>query len=569
MPLTKRNRNDSLDRKGIVMKQKTGRLAAVLLLFLLLRLTACGQTNQQTQTGAEAGTVSAEQSDVKAEPLSVGELGWGAIVSFGSYEQDNDLNNGKEPIEWMVLDVQEDRGRVLLVSRQILEDMAFDESDDHLWNESSLRTWLNDSFFKEAFTESEQTSVQLSQLETPGESVHDTELVPTTEDRVFLLSIQEVEQYFGLAWGSTAHFYDNDIKAQPTAYALSKGMETKNQRACWYLRSSGWMGDRLFSGVSEDGGITSVTDVGPVKGKVRGVRPAVWVDLDADMTLLRRPSSDLDIGLDELLPTDWAGRYVVKEETHTGPDYSVVHVYCKMAYESLGTDLRDQSRLFSVYYLEGDDMVLPESVTLGTYDSVPVELVTRPDVPSFASDAVAAEYANMACDLTFVMDTLEDRVAELDHFQQVEKFGFDRSLYFPPDVSDFATGIYQLDCGLWTEESMNTLLTEYNHTSYLSVAPDGTAFLSQGSRAPRKATLWAAADPELLPEGEPGAVLWFEDDGIVKPVQCYEQMTIAIQNMEKVELKANGSGEAETTDWDYGWVSSDFWMEEYMQDGIG
>lgn len=550
------------------MKQKNGRLAAVLLLSLLLSLTACGQTtSQQTQTGAEAGTVSAEQSAAKAEPLSAGELGWGAIVSFGSYEQDKDLTNGKEPIEWMVLDVQEDR--VLLVSRQILEDRAFDESgEDRLWNESSLRTWLNDSFFQEAFTEREQASVQLSHLETPGESVHDTELVPATEDRVFLLSIQEVEQYFGLAWGSTGHFYDNDVKAQPTAYALSGGMETKNQRASWYLRSSGWMGDRPFSSVSEDGGITSVSDVGPVEGKVRGVRPAVWVDLDADLTLLRKPSSALDIGLEELLPTDWAGRYVVKEEQNTDLDYSVVHVYCKMAYESLGTDLRDQSRLFSVYYLVGDDMVLPESTSLGTYDGVPVELTMRPDVPTFDSDAVAAEYIDMASDLTFVIDTLEDRVGELDHFQQVEKFGFDWSLYFPPDVSDFAAGIYQLDCGLWTEESMNTLLTEYNHTSYLSVAPDGTAYLSQGSREPRKAELWAA-DPELLPEGEPGAIFWFEDDGIVKPVQCYEQRTIVIENMEKVELKENGAGKTETTDWGYSWVSDDFWTELSMQDGIG
>lgn len=548
------------------MKQKTrGLAAALLLLSLLLSLTACGE--RESEPGQD-GTVSGEQSTAKAEPLTAEELGWGAIVSFGHYEQDNDLTNGKEPIEWMVLDVQEDRA--LLVSRQILEDMAFDESgEDRLWNESSLRTWLNDSFFQEAFTEQEQVSVQLSHLETPGDSVYDTELVPATEDRVFLLSIQEVEQYFGLAWGSTGHFYDNDIKAQPTAYALSKGMETKNQRAYWYLRSSGWMGDRPFSSVSGDGGITSVADVGPMEGKVRGVRPAVWVTLDADMTLLRKQSSDLDISLEELLPTDWADRYVVKEEEHTDPDYSVVHVYCKMAYESLGAELKDQSRLFSVYYLPDDSLTLPESTSLGSYDGVPVELTMRPDVPTFDSNAVAAEYADMASDLTFVIDALEDRVAELDHFRKVENFGVDLDLYFPPDVSKFQTGIYQLDCGLWTEESMNTLLTEYNHTSYLSVAPDGTAFLSQGSREPRKAKLWVAADPELLPEGEPGAVLWFEDDGIVKPVQCYEQMTIAIENMEKAELKANGSGETETTDWGYSWVSGDFWTEASMQDGIG
>ena len=43
----------------------------------------------------------------------------GSVVTFGRYEQDNDLSNGPEPIEWTVLDVRD--GKSLLISRFGLE----------------------------------------------------------------------------------------------------------------------------------------------------------------------------------------------------------------------------------------------------------------------------------------------------------------------------------------------------------------------------------------------------------------------------------------------------------------
>lgn len=39
----------------------------------------------------------------------------GNVVTYGHYEQDNDTANGKEPIEWVVLDVQGDKA--LLISK--------------------------------------------------------------------------------------------------------------------------------------------------------------------------------------------------------------------------------------------------------------------------------------------------------------------------------------------------------------------------------------------------------------------------------------------------------------------
>ena len=51
----------------------------------------------------------------------------GSIVTFGMYEQDGDAHNGKESIEWIVLDVQEDRA--LLLSVHTLDAVTYNGND--------------------------------------------------------------------------------------------------------------------------------------------------------------------------------------------------------------------------------------------------------------------------------------------------------------------------------------------------------------------------------------------------------------------------------------------------------
>lgn len=531
----------------------------ILAMLLLLGMTACGtQTEKQDHTKpASASTGQNTASEVTAkEQVSAEDLGWGAVVSFGSYEQDNDPNNGTEPIEWIILDVQEDQ--MLLLSKKVLDVMLFDESGkDAYWDECTLRTWLNDTFFNESFNTEEQKAVLLTQVITPANATYETEAVPNTRDHVFLLSIDEAERYFQIAWGTSGHFYDNDIKAEATEYALHKGLEADGQTVDWYLRSTGWYGISGCSIVHASGWISGVWKLRSQK-ELCGIRPAVWVDLDADFELLRKQSSDTDTGLEDLFPTDWSGRYVLQEEENA------VHIYCKKAYE---TGEKNRSLLFSVYYLTGD-IVLPDSTALGTYDGYPVEAVVPWEIPAFSSDAVTAEYTDMIYNVGSILNALADRLAELEHFRQVSLFGFDLSLYSPPNITPIATGVYQLDCSSWSEQSKNELLGEYNHTSYLSVAPDGTAYLSLGSNEPIRGTLFAATDPNILPDGEPECIIWFENDGIVKPVYDL-QLAITIYGMEEAELKEDAPKGLVGSAWTYTWVSGEYWTEESMRGDIG
>ena len=53
-------------------------------------------------------------------------LAVGSIITFGAYEQDNNTRNGKEPIEWQVLEIK--GGRALLISKYGLDAKRYNTS---------------------------------------------------------------------------------------------------------------------------------------------------------------------------------------------------------------------------------------------------------------------------------------------------------------------------------------------------------------------------------------------------------------------------------------------------------
>ena len=87
----------------------------------------------------------------------------GDIVTFGSYKQDRYREDGKTPIEWIVLDNTD--GKVLLIAKYALDCQKFD-SDTNVWKDSSIRQWLNGTFISSAFTESERSYIAETELTT-------------------------------------------------------------------------------------------------------------------------------------------------------------------------------------------------------------------------------------------------------------------------------------------------------------------------------------------------------------------------------------------------------------------
>ena len=149
----------------------------------------------------------------------------GDIITFGKYEQDGDIENGKEDIEWQVLKVEEDR--VLVVSKYALDCQPYNtEYADVTWESCSLRTWLNDNFKNEAFTTDEQKRIPTISIENLENPKWGTSSGNSTNDQIFCLSLDEMEQYFGqYGWydSERGYGYNQNLICTPTQYAMDRG----------------------------------------------------------------------------------------------------------------------------------------------------------------------------------------------------------------------------------------------------------------------------------------------------------------------------------------------------------
>ena len=82
----------------------------------------------------------------------------GDMIYWGSYEQDGNLENGKEPICWYVVNIYEDE--ILLYAANVLDVKAYNEAGGKSgWANSSLRKWLNTEFYNASFTAEEKSLI--------------------------------------------------------------------------------------------------------------------------------------------------------------------------------------------------------------------------------------------------------------------------------------------------------------------------------------------------------------------------------------------------------------------------
>ena len=200
----------------------------------------------------------------------------GDTVTFGHYEQDNDLTNGPEPIEWRVLMVDGDEAQI--ISIYALDAQPFNEKPAVArWTKCTLRTWLNTDFYDAAFDDEEKTAIITKEIENWKES--------PTADPVYLLSCEEAKALFTS---------NEDRMASPTAYCLAQGVyqstkypldkpEDMPGNAQWWLRTHSWEDKWRAAYVAGSGGV--MTCGGNSDGRVENarwaVRPAIYVSVDA------------------------------------------------------------------------------------------------------------------------------------------------------------------------------------------------------------------------------------------------------------------------------------------------
>ena len=192
----------------------------------------------------------------------------GNTITFGAFEQDNDTSNGKEPIEWTVLDVKDDK--ILVISKYVLIGQNMSEMHEYpSWSECGVRNWLNNTFISSAFTADEEEII----LETDVKNENGND----TTDKAYILSKEELETLFP---------NPKDRITDATEWAKSNGKGLLNmcysegdpRHSCWWLRS------QIYNTFPEEGyefdGVdyAGETDEYGYSGDLGlGVRPVMWI----------------------------------------------------------------------------------------------------------------------------------------------------------------------------------------------------------------------------------------------------------------------------------------------------
>ena len=181
----------------------------------------------------------------------------GSTITFGRYPQ---TESGEiKPIEWQVLEVKDNKA-FLLANKQLDAAPYHAAFEDVTWKTSSIRQWLNTDFYNSAFNESEKSRIVITVLKNPGNPKADTVGGGDTEDRIFLLSLDEAERFIK---------GNREMMRKPSLYARKRGAS-----AFWWLRSPGY---RQYLAALVMGCVPA--SAGSDSLKTFGVVPALWMNL--------------------------------------------------------------------------------------------------------------------------------------------------------------------------------------------------------------------------------------------------------------------------------------------------
>ena len=169
-----------------------------------------------------------------ARSLNTGKVKAGDIIRFGDY---------KGHTNWRVLTVNGSEAYITTVD--VVDSYPFDGSWSG-WEDKDcdIKLWLNDKYLNAAFTDYEREII----IEKEG-------------IKVFLLSIEEAYRYFK----------DNEDRAVSI-----------NDDLGYWLRNKGIYSDHAAFICSDPVGKGSIDEYGGLVYLDRGVRPALWIKIDAD-----------------------------------------------------------------------------------------------------------------------------------------------------------------------------------------------------------------------------------------------------------------------------------------------
>lgn len=177
----------------------------------------------------------------------------------------------RQPIEWLVVEVNLHENKALILSKFALDWEGFADCPIFgskyatSWDKSYLRKWLNDQFYNECFSSEEKDNICTTHIANGEESAS------VTADKVFLLSAEDVNKYFATK--------ESAIVCEPMLKMIASGGEEdpitiEYVPIMWWTRTIG----KFDSDVVCVDATGKLCEMDSNLNEI-GVRPAMWINL--------------------------------------------------------------------------------------------------------------------------------------------------------------------------------------------------------------------------------------------------------------------------------------------------
>lgn len=189
------------------------------------------------------------------------------IIKGSKYHKTENNYFKYEPIKWRVLHYE--NSEAFLLADAILDSQPYHSENEEIdWEKSSIRAWLNNEFINKAFSNEENKAINTVELINKDNSKYGTQGGKNTSDKLFLLSLSEVDETeeskeYGF-WDKKTRKCKNDNFSEETYF--------------WWLRSPG-NSSHDAAGVYYYGWVFGYGyDVQEPAG---GIRPALYLNLSS------------------------------------------------------------------------------------------------------------------------------------------------------------------------------------------------------------------------------------------------------------------------------------------------
>ncbi|MBO5371555.1 MAG: CAP domain-containing protein [Lachnospiraceae bacterium] len=366
-------------------------------------------------------------------------------VYYGWYFQEDttgdgvvDGNDWTSPIRWQI--IKEEGTELVLLSDKVLDYMMFGGGDKG-WKYSSLRTWLNGTFYTNAFTDEERGAIlqtYLTDVSTDSEEY--------TEDYVYLLSSEDIEaDTYGLNVSNQVNIgmatdYCNAVK---TKYVNQGGGRDADGSFSWWLRdmSGGSYPDNRA--VDNDGKLGYETKY------YNGVRPVIRVDTSKLSFELYREKDNIGVNTAE-----W-DRIAFGEYEGKSLNWRVLEVEDNYAY-ILSENIITEKAFHDV--LEGTNW---ENCTLRSWlnNEFYTTAFTEEQQNAIITSYIRGdEHGYEGKEGWTEEESIQDKIFLLSYADvRNQSYGFPEFCCYSPDIFKQATCLHELDTEYWILRTTNFL----------------------------------------------------------------------------------------------------------------